>query len=1133
MVKAASRHATPDGENENENDPSLATPRPKSAQLLPSRNSMSNITNSLSSKRILPAHLQSAAKPALRGSLSSNATPQPRRKRTDAEPATVTPRPRAFVDRTSEMRKMQSVSDISRLTAASTSSSDDSSRSADIEPVKAYLRIRPPAQDTPKESARPYIEVVSDTEVLMHPPAQHAYSSAHPGVRNRAASILPPTKYIFSKVFGSQPSTSSRAEQDMSQSAFFQHTTLPLVEALLQGESGLMFTYGVTNSGKSHTVMGNSSPGGAGILPRSLDVIFNSINGLESSTTIQPIGVSGVQRADKHPVPAESASNLGVNPFMIPSVSRRLLAEAPTRAPKPAKLVEHDPTKVAVDRNLRYSVFVSYVEIYNEKLFDLLDVSPGATLGRSESVRGSNWSLANMANAPSSSIPTSASITLNRKPLSLKNDHDNGGKYVAGLREIKVSSAQEARDLLHRGQENRAVFGTMANRASSRSHGIFTIKVIRHHGGLTNLSDDDLDSFTTARLSIVDLAGSERVANTGLASGDRLKEAGNINKSLMCLGQCLETLRKNQVRLMGTTDNGQAATVKRRVSIVPFRHSKLTELFQSFFVGEGKAVMIVNANPYDTGFDENSHVMKFSAIAKEVAVPRSMGPVTKMLPPLPPHKEEHASGSRSLPKSKSSIDVTASDSEASADVTIVEDDEDYEDENHDSFVDMLVEKHEELRQKLYAAEMRCATIEAEVRREMADEFEARLVELQEFYHTRMMNDAEENNQFTNRKIDLLVSTNARNEPDLDADTSLERQLSDISMSDDEHYESGHDEAEVEDNLVARNRGFDRSMSEVSAGDSVFDDATEGEVSDSLAVDDSEDEHDASQLEESAILQPGRTPRRSAAKQINYAASEDSLSGLDEENASQSESESGSEEESGSDAASVSDQDDNMSSALSAAGADESENDYSRESESESDSDADQADERKLNQRAAERGESQVFVEIPDSTPDDSLSSIASSSRLQQESDSSFDEGNANSDSDEEEDRPAPPRRKSGRASGANVKATRGSNGSTATARGRRSSNKSRASSRDASILDQAGALTDLSDASMVMEETVTPKKKRKLRKKAAMQEDDYVEQIGDSSLVEAVYSNTSHNTSRASGASRASRSFNSRKSLRF
>ena len=1131
MVKAASRHATPDGEN----DASLATPKPKSTQLLPCRKSMTNITNSVSSKRILPPHLQSAVKPkqsfnslkpTMRASIASNAaTPQPRRKRTDAEPATITPRPKTLSDKPVDIRKMQSVGDISRLTVTSCSSShDDTSSIDDIEPVKAYLRIRPPPQDAPNVSARPYIEVVSDTEVLMHPPSPPAYSSAMPGVRSRTQSIVPPTKYIFSKVFGPlAASPSSSAQSDMSQSAFFQHTTLPLVQALLHGESGLMFTYGVTNSGKSHTVMGNSDPGGAGILPRSLDVIFNSIKGLESSSEIQPVGVSGVQRLDKQCAHADSASNLGVNPFMIPSVSRRLLAEAPTRAAKPARLIEHDDTKVSVDRNLRYSIFVSYVEIYNEKLFDLLDVSPVSTLGRSESVRGSNWSLANMANAPPTSIPSSASITLNRKPLSLKNDHENGGKYVAGLREIKVTSAQEARDLLHRGQENRAVFGTMANRASSRSHGIFTIKVVRHHGGITSLSDDDLDSFTTARLSIVDLAGSERVANTGLASGDRLKEAGNINKSLMCLGQCLETLRKNQVRLMGTTEGGQAATVKRRVSIVPFRHSKLTELFQSFFVGEGKAVMIVNANPYDTGFDENSHVMKFSAIAKEVSVPRPMGPVIKMLPPLPPHKEERTSGS-SLLKSKSSIDMVASDSEASADVTIVEEDEEFDDENHDSFVDMLVEKHEELRQKLHAAELRCATIEAEVRKEMVEEFEQRLLQMEEFYSRRMMNDAEENVQFTNRKIDLLVSTNAGNEPELIADSDAETPASDVSMSDDDHYESGHDEAEVEGTLTARNRGVDRSVSEVSAdGESVFDDATEGEVSDSLAVDEreSEDDSDSSRDEESAVLKPGRSQGTST-RHAKYVAPEDSFSGADED-ASDSESRSASESGSGDD-----DQEEHnhRSSAVSAASEDESGEEYDDEQDSDPD----------LSKRAAERGESSVVVEIPSSLPDGSLDSISSvaSSRDAQDSDSSFDEGNLGSESDDDEERPAPRQRKPGRASGVSnsTHASRGSNGSMATTRARRSSNKARNSSRDASILQQAGELTDLSDAS-ILEQKVTPKKKRKLGKKAAVQEDDYVEQIGDSSLVEAVYSNMSHNTSRASGASRASRSFNSRKSIRY
>lgn len=60
--------------------------------------------------------------------------------------------------------------------------------------------------------------------------------------------------------------------------------------------------------------------------------------------------------------------------------------------------------------------------------------------------------------------------------------------------------------------------------------------------------------------------------------------------------------------------------------MVPYRHSKLTELFKSSFEGDGKAVMIVNVNPFDTGFDENSHVMKFAAVAKDVATWRRVHP---------------------------------------------------------------------------------------------------------------------------------------------------------------------------------------------------------------------------------------------------------------------------------------------------------------------------------------------------------------------------------------------------------------------------------------------------------------------------------------------------------------------------
>ncbi|KAJ1596606.1 hypothetical protein NDA14_001636 [Ustilago hordei] len=1136
MPKQSSRHATPDGEN----DPSLATRRPaKVAHPLPSREGMSNITNSAASKRILPPHLQSASKPkrspsetlksgSLRDSITSNsssaseslgksskrlgpqfassnsaassATPQARRKRTDAEPASVTPRPKTFFERSSGLRRLQSVSDIDGLTAAS-SCSDQASRSYEIEPLKAYLRIRPPPDDGQKELTRPYIEVVNNTQVLMHPPSQSAYTSGIPGARSRSTSIAPPTKYTFSKVFSSQSASSSGAKQDMSQSAFFQQTTLPLVESLLQGESGLMFTYGVTNSGKSHTVMGNDSPGGAGILPRALDVIFNSINGVESTANIQPFGLSGVQRVDKQSAHTGSNSNLGVNPFTIPGVSRRLLAETPARASKPAKLIEHDTTKVAVDRNLRYSVFVSYVEIYNEKLFDLLDVSPGATLGRSESVRASNWSLANMANTAPSSIPASASITLNRRPLSLKNDQENGGKYVAGLREIKINSPQEARDLLHRGQENRAVFATMANRASSRSHGIFTIKVIRHHGGLANISDDDLNTFTTARLSIVDLAGSERVANTGLASGDRLKEAGNINKSLMCLGQCLETLRKNQIRVTGTTEGGQAQIIKRRMSIVPFRHSKLTELFQSFFLKDGKAVMIVNANPYDTGFDENSHVMKFSAIAKEVAVQRHVAPVTKTLPPLAAFKEESTSPSRPLPKFKSSIDISTSQSEASADVTIVEHDEETDDENQDPFVDMLVEKHEELRQKLYAAELRCATIEADVRKEMVDEFQQKFRDMEAFYHNRMIDDAEQNAQFMNRKIDLLVSTNTRNQPQLDADSEAEDQLTDLSDDDDNNNcESAHDdEAEIEGALAAASnaRKLDHSMNELSGAESVFDDATEGEISHSLALDHHSDEDAASDddIDESALLQPGRMPKRAAAKKaakVMHVFSDESMSEEDEEDPKDG-------SQSGSDFGSDGAEDQNMSSALS---------DVQKQNDDAS-YDEGNDDEQNDVEPTLKRSTSQVYVDIPTQTPESSFNSVSSSrSAAAQESDSDSDFKIV---SDSEEERVSPARKKSGRPSTSKANRTCKSNRSSAsTGPTRRCSNKPRVSRRSSNMLIEASNLSDLSDASMIIQDPVTPKKKRKLRKKAALQQDDYIEQIADSSLVEAVSQSTSN-----------------------
>lgn len=147
----------------------------------------------------------------------------------------------------------------------------------------------------------------------------------------------------------------------------------------------------------------------------------------------------------------------------------------------------------------------------------------------------------------------------------------------------------------------------------------------------------------------MDLAGSERTKNTH-TSGDRLREAGSINKSLMVLGQCMEVMRANQKRVAQSLANaGRVDTrdVKKTLAVVPFRHSKLTEILMDYFIGDGRVVnlifnhpltygahrdfqvMILNVNPYDTGFDENSHVMKFAALAREVTTTRKPVPPAK------------------------------------------------------------------------------------------------------------------------------------------------------------------------------------------------------------------------------------------------------------------------------------------------------------------------------------------------------------------------------------------------------------------------------------------------------------------------------------------------------------------------
>lgn len=134
------------------------------------------------------------------------------------------------------------------------------------------------------------------------------------------------------------------------------------------------------------------------------------------------------------------------------------------------------------------------------------------------------------------------------------------------MKEICVRSADDAVRVLLFGKENLHFAATKLNHNSSRSHCLFTVKLIR-----TNHCDEPSEAAINM-MSFVDLAGMERTTKTQ-SRGERLKEAGSINTSLLILGRCIDAMRNNQQNVMNKT-------------MIPYRESKLTRVLQHFFVGK-------------------------------------------------------------------------------------------------------------------------------------------------------------------------------------------------------------------------------------------------------------------------------------------------------------------------------------------------------------------------------------------------------------------------------------------------------------------------------------------------------------------------------------------------------------------
>jgi len=414
------------------------------------------------------------------------------------------------------------------------------------DPVEVFCRVRP------DDSEEPCIKVIDDTTLKLVPTEA---SRGH----NVAKEIQCGFKHVFDTPAG--------------QAAVFDRVGLPLVTDLLQGKNGLLFTYGVTGSGKTHTMQGSAQDGGT--LPRAIDVIFNSLDELQTKKfQLKPDRLNGFEIQDGAQAAADRQQEL-VNNIKTPR--RQMRSNNNSGEDLTARVAEG--AKVSVNEDYQFAVFVSYVEIYNNYTYDLLD-------------------------APQRDI-VSGRMKLASKML---REDSYRSMYVHGAVEVEVKSPEEALETFYRGQKQRRVAETQLNIESSRSHSIFNIRVVGVP--LDALGEDILSSgqnMVVSQLALVDLAGSERTARTG-NTGARLQEASKINQSLMTLRTCIEVLRDNQ-------NTGGSKSV-------PYRDSRVTHLFRNYFEGDGKVKMIVCANPRASDYDENVNVMKFAELTQEVVIER-------------------------------------------------------------------------------------------------------------------------------------------------------------------------------------------------------------------------------------------------------------------------------------------------------------------------------------------------------------------------------------------------------------------------------------------------------------------------------------------------------------------------------
>lgn len=240
------------------------------------------------------------------------------------------------------------------------------------------------------------------------------------------------------------------------------------------------------------------------------------------------------------------------------------------------------------DPNIQHTVEVSYMEIYCERVRDLLNPKN------------------------------------KNKDLKVR-EHPIMGPYVEDLSKLVVKEYMDIHRLIDEGNKARTVAATNMNETSSRSHAVFTlIFTQKRHDEQT-----DLNTERVSKISLVDLAGSERANSTG-AQGTRLKEGANINKSLTTLGKVISALADSASNTsssslsqsMTNLKKGAGAlgssAAKKKIEFIPYRDSVLTWLLKENLGGNSKTAMLAAISPADINYDETLSTLRYADRAKQI-----------------------------------------------------------------------------------------------------------------------------------------------------------------------------------------------------------------------------------------------------------------------------------------------------------------------------------------------------------------------------------------------------------------------------------------------------------------------------------------------------------------------------------